>query len=245
LLDPLPRARFLAPWTRIGRDMRTAVLALGWECARASGRAPDDHQSFRHARNSVARSSNSRRMAGHRDRTREWPQVGDELVRNEVARKLVEPLPWVSGGEHGRLDWVHAPAIAAERPSLRPGRRDVITLITQTLVDPYDPALSRPTKPIGQRSPTSWRRSCGRPASRSDDDGAGHWRRSRRATADWPGRARADPSTAGARRHRRGGRWRRAAGLRPSLAWLRGLEAVVDKDRVAQFSRASSTPRSS
>jgi carbamate kinase len=55
--------------------------------------------------------------------------------------------------------------------------RDVVTVITQTLVDPHDPALNQPTKPIGhalQDDRVDELREWGFAVGR---DGAGRWRR--------------------------------------------------------------------
>src|SRR5207249_7927776 len=55
--------------------------------------------------------------------------------------------------------------------------RDVVTVITQTLIDRYDPALSHPTKPVGHSlsdSEASRRRKLGRVV---EQDGSGAWRR--------------------------------------------------------------------
>jgi carbamate kinase len=56
-------------------------------------------------------------------------------------------------------------------------RREVVTVVTQTLVDRFDPALGAPTKPIGQaltEQEASRLRESGRSVAR---DGAGAWRR--------------------------------------------------------------------
>src|SRR4051812_37996496 len=106
------------------------------------------------------------------------PQVGDELVRNEAARKLAEPLPLgvlvaeTAGWIGYMLQQSLQNGLAAARV-----KRDVVTVITQTLVDRYDPALSQPTKPIGHAlSPAEADRL--RQAGRAvGKDGAGEWRR--------------------------------------------------------------------
>ena len=74
--------------------MRTAVLALGGNALARSDEPATVTNQFRHARESVAPIVELARQG--------WrivivhgngPQVGDELVRNEAARKVVEPLP--------------------------------------------------------------------------------------------------------------------------------------------------------
>jgi carbamate kinase len=78
------------------------------------------------------------------------PQVGDSLVRNEVARRLVEPLPLgVLVAE--TAGWIGYMLQQSLQNALASAgiRRDVVTVVTQTLVDRFDPALVHPTKPIG------------------------------------------------------------------------------------------------
>src|SRR5215216_5286579 len=103
------------------------------------------------------------------------PQVGDELVRNEAARRLVEPLPLgvlvaqTAGWIGYMLQQSLQNALAAARVP-----RAVATVVTQTVVDRYDPALSRPTKPIGQglsEAEVATLREAGRAVGR---DGAGY-----------------------------------------------------------------------
>jgi carbamate kinase len=106
------------------------------------------------------------------------PQVGDELVRNEVARKLVEPLP-LGVLVANTAGWIGYMLQQSLQNALRFGQvqRDVVTLITQTLVDPYDPALSRPTKPIGHALSDELAAQLGETGIAIGRDGAGHWRR--------------------------------------------------------------------
>jgi carbamate kinase len=106
------------------------------------------------------------------------PQVGDSLTRNEVARRVVEPLPLgvlvaeTAGWIGYMLQQSLQNALAAARL-----RRDVVTVMTQTLVDRFDPALGMPTKPIGQpltEDEATRLRESGRAVAR---DGSGAWRR--------------------------------------------------------------------
>jgi carbamate kinase len=106
------------------------------------------------------------------------PQVGDSLTRNEVARRVVEPLPLgvlvaeTAGWIGYMLQQSLQNALAAARL-----RRDVVTVVTQTLVDRFDPALGMPTKPIGQpltEDEAVRLRESGRAVAR---DGSGAWRR--------------------------------------------------------------------
>ena len=112
--------------------------------------------------------------------------------------------------------------------------RDVVTVVTQTLVDRYDPALGRPTKPIGHvldDGEVARLREAGRAVGR---DGAGDWRRM--ATSPVPLGIVELPVV---RRLLAQGTIVIAAGgggppvyLDPLLGY-EGVDAVVDKDRVA------------
>jgi carbamate kinase len=157
----------------------TAVLALGGNAlARADEPATITNQ-FRHARESMAAvvplaREGWRIVIVHGN----GPQVGDSLVRNEVARRVVEPLPLgvlvaeTAGWIGYMLQQSLQNALASARVS-----RPVATVVTQTLVDRFDPALGAATKPIGQAltaDEAGRLREAGRAVGR---DGAGAWRR--------------------------------------------------------------------
>lgn len=79
------------------------------------------------------------------------PQVGFILLRSEHARGLVHevPLDSIVADTQGALGYQLQQAL--ENEFRRRGlKKSVATVITQTLVDPNDPAFTRPTKPIGE-----------------------------------------------------------------------------------------------
>lgn len=78
------------------------------------------------------------------------PQVGYILRRSELASAEVTPVPldYAVGDTQGAIGYMFAKALANELAS-RGLTRSVSPLITQTVVDPADPAFARPTKPIG------------------------------------------------------------------------------------------------
>jgi carbamate kinase len=158
---------------------RTAVLALGGNALARAGERPTIANQFRHARESIAPIVELARDG--------WqiaivhgngPQVGDELVRNELARDSVEPLPLgvLVAGTAGWIGYMLQQSLqnALGRAGIR---REVATIITQTLVDPADPALAAPSKPIGHAlsdERADMLRAGGASIGR---DGAGRWRR--------------------------------------------------------------------
>jgi len=78
------------------------------------------------------------------------PQVGDILLKEECARGTLPEMPLDICGamSQGMLGYMLQQSLGNalhEREITKP----VISVITQTLVDPDDPAFSRPEKPIG------------------------------------------------------------------------------------------------
>jgi carbamate kinase len=193
---------------------------------------------FRHARESVApivdlAKQGWRIVIVHGN----GPQVGDELVRNEAARKVAEPLP-LGVLVAGTAGWIGYMLQQSLQNALAAAQveRDVVTLITQTLVDRYDPALSQPTKPIGHalsRHEVTRLRETGRAVGK---DGAGQWRRM--ATSPVPLGVVELPLI---KRLLDLGTLVIAAGgggppvYQDPILGLEGLEAVVDKDRVSSI----------
>jgi carbamate kinase len=216
--------------------MKTAVLALGGNALSRADEPATITNQFRRARESVApivelAREGWRIVVVHGN----GPQVGDSLVRNELARRIVEPLPLgvlvaeTAGWIGYMLQQSLQNALAAARL-----RRGVTTLITQTLVDRYDPALATPTKPIGQAL-TEAEAERLREAGRSVGlDGSGAWRR---MTASPMPLAVVELATV--RRLLDDGTIVIAAGgggppvYDDPLLGLEGVDAVVDKDRVA------------
>ena len=82
------------------------------------------------------------------------PQVGNLLVKNELAAAVVPPVPldWCGAQTQATLGFILMDALDAELAAaawtgVRP------TLVTRTLVDADDPGFTRPTKPIGRFLP--------------------------------------------------------------------------------------------
>ncbi|MEO7985267.1 MAG: carbamate kinase [Gemmatimonadales bacterium] len=163
------------------------------------------------------------------------PQVGDEVLRNENARRLVDPLPLgvlvaeTAGWIGYMLQQSLYNALAAARIE-----RDVITVVTQTLVDRFDPALGLPTKPIGHPLSEDEARRLREGGRAIGRDGAGAWRRM--ATSPVPLGVVEFPVV---RRLLEAGTIVIAAGgggppvYADPLLGLEGVDAVVDKDRVS------------
>ena len=78
------------------------------------------------------------------------PQVGRILLASETARDVTPPMPFDVCGSmsQGYIGYHIQQTLTA---ALRAQGKDipVVTVITQVVVDPADPAFSHPTKPIG------------------------------------------------------------------------------------------------
>ncbi|MGR5063919.1 carbamate kinase [Photobacterium sp. DNB22_13_2] len=78
------------------------------------------------------------------------PQVGFILRRSELAAHEVAPVPvdYAVGDTQGAIGYMFQKALSNELQR-RGLARPVVTLVTQTRVDPQDPAFLAPNKPIG------------------------------------------------------------------------------------------------
>src|SRR5919107_1717887 len=131
---------------------KTAVIALGGNALAPSGERSTIHDQFRHTRESLGpivqlALDGWRLCVVHGN----GPQVGDELLRNELARREASPLPLgvLVAATAGWIGYMVQQSL--ENALRRAGsERRVATIITQVEVDPCDPALLRPTKFIGQ-----------------------------------------------------------------------------------------------
>ncbi|HEX9484643.1 MAG TPA: carbamate kinase [Gemmatimonadaceae bacterium] len=130
----------------------TAVIALGGNALAPAGERSTIHDQFRHTRESLGPivdlahdGWNVCVVHGN------GPQVGDELVRNEIARREAAPLP-LGVLVAATAGWIGYMIQQSLENALRRVRspRDVATIITQVQVHADDPALSNPTKFIGQ-----------------------------------------------------------------------------------------------
>ena len=79
------------------------------------------------------------------------PQVGYNLLRSELGAGVAPPLPLdVLGAQtQGSIGYLLQQVLGNELRR-RTIRKRVATVVTQTVVDPHDPAFHRPTKPIGR-----------------------------------------------------------------------------------------------
>jgi carbamate kinase len=106
------------------------------------------------------------------------PQVGDELVRNELARYNAPPLPLgvLVAATAGWIGYMIQQSL--ENALRRLGStRSVATVVTQVEVDRKDPALRNPTKFIGRELSEKRAMELQREGHAINKDGRGRWRR--------------------------------------------------------------------
>lgn len=78
------------------------------------------------------------------------PQVGDILLRNEIAKDVLPPMPldFCGAESQGMIGYMLQQCLINELRSIGL-HRPVMTVVTQTLVAQDDPAFALPSKPIG------------------------------------------------------------------------------------------------
>ncbi len=158
---------------------RTAVVALGGNALSPPGERSSIADQFRHTRESLGpivdlaiEGWNLCIVHGN------GPQVGDELVRNEIARTEVAPLP-LGVLVASTAGWIGYMIQQSVENALRGhgSTRSVATIITQVAVDPSDPALALPTKFIGHAIPDERANQLAAEGHQVRKDSRGGWRR--------------------------------------------------------------------
>jgi carbamate kinase len=160
------------------------------------------------------------------------PQVGNLLVKNELAAAVVPPMPldWCGAQTQGTLGFILMNALdhALERRGVR---RRTAAVVTRTLVEIDDPAFAHPTKPIGRYLSRAEAEPLIAHGQQFEDRGPRGWRRvvpSPRPKAILDADALAALVAAGFVVVGNGG-----GGIpvvREADGTLRGVEAVIDKD---------------
>ena len=158
---------------------RTVVIALGGNALAPAGEPPTIANQFRHTRESLAPVVELAREGWHIALVHgNGPQVGDSLARNELAASEVEPLPLgvLVAETAGWIGYMVQQSLqnALERSGIR---REVITVVTQTVVAHDDPALGRPTKFIGHHLSVARKDKLAAAGVAVGQDKGGTWRR--------------------------------------------------------------------
>jgi carbamate kinase len=106
------------------------------------------------------------------------PQVGNVLVKNEIAASVVPPVPldWCGAQTQGTIGFIILDAL--DRVLRGRGiQRGVAALVSRTLVAAEDEGFSHPTKPIGRYLPAAEARVLIEHGQTWEDRGAKGWRR--------------------------------------------------------------------
>lgn len=145
------------------------------------------------------------------------PQVGNLLVKNELAAELVPamPLDWCVAQTQATIGFTMTTALEGALRA-RGIERPVVPIVSRVLVDADDPAFDRPTKPIGKWQPDGTRRLVPSPEPRELLD--------RRALEVLMSAGALVVATGG------GG-----IPMIDTAQGRRGVEAVIDKDRCADL----------
>jgi carbamate kinase len=128
-----------------------AVVALGGNALAPSGARSTIRDQFRHTRESLGpivdlALDGWRLCVVHGN----GPQVGDELLRNEVARHEASPLPLgvLVASTAGWIGYMIQQSLENALRHAGSGR-EVVTVVTQVEIASDDPALAHPTKFVG------------------------------------------------------------------------------------------------
>jgi carbamate kinase len=132
--------------------MKTAVVAIGGNALIKKGEESNIYQQFANARETCAKIIKIVEMGYDIVLTHgNGPQVGDSIRRHENSRKTIPPYPlgMCVSETVGSMGYMLQQTMqnTAKKSNVS---KDVVTIITQVLVDGNDPSFGNPTKPIGQ-----------------------------------------------------------------------------------------------
>ena len=132
--------------------MKTAMIAFGGNALSPHGEAGTITQQFAKTRESLSQimhfvEHDYKLCVTHGN----GPQVGDELLRMDLTHEKVSPLPLgvCVASTQGTIGYMIQQSLQniLNRENIE---REVVTIITQVVVNENDPAIANPTKFIGQ-----------------------------------------------------------------------------------------------
>jgi carbamate kinase len=163
------------------------------------------------------------------------PQVGNLLVKNELAAAVVPPvtLDWCGAQTQGTIGFILVTALE-QALAARAIAKPVAAVVTRTRVEPDDPGFATPSKPVGRYLPVDEAKVMVEHGQNWEDRGERGWRR---VVASPEPREILDSPAVGALIE--AGFVVVAAGgggvpvVRDRDGTVRGVEAVIDKDLAA------------
>jgi len=134
------------------QGMKTAVIAIGGNAILRSGEKPTQENQLRNV------AVTCKGLADLIERGYDivithgnGPQVGDILLRNEIAKDEIPPMGMdvCDAESQGQIGYMLQQALSSEFVQ-RGMDKVAVSLITQVVVSEEDPAFKNPTKPIGK-----------------------------------------------------------------------------------------------
>ena len=131
----------------------SAIIALGGNALSPKGDAGTVQDQFKHTRNTTSQIMHFINAGYNMCITHgNGPQVGDELLRMDLTHNQVPPLPLgvCVAGTQGTIGYMIQQSM---QNALREGKvdREVVTLVTQVMVNADDPSIQNPSKYVGER----------------------------------------------------------------------------------------------
>ncbi len=159
--------------------LRTAVIAIGGNSLIEDNRKPDVEYQWDAVRTTCQHiadlvSEGWQVVVTHGN----GPQVGFILRRNELAAHEVHttPLDLIGADTQGAIGYMLQQALDNSLRAMGLNK-SVISIVTQTLVNPNDPAFQNPTKPIGSFSDEATARKYEQQGWQVMEDSGRGWRR--------------------------------------------------------------------
>ena len=132
---------------------KTVIIALGGNALSPKGEAGTIKQQFDHTRDSLKSVLHFVKLGYNICITHgNGPQVGSELLRNELTSDTIPPLPLgvLVANTQGAIGYMIQQSLQNALYQVE-SEREVVTFISQMKVDRKDPRIQDPSKYIGQR----------------------------------------------------------------------------------------------
>lgn len=130
---------------------RTVIISIGGNTLIRSSEKGTIEEQFEHAKAAISHvikiiEKDYKVVITHGN----GPIVGNILIRNEAAKNIIPPMPLYicNADSEGGIGFMIQQTLYNQLRK-RGIKKDVVTVVTQVVVDRNDPAFSNPTKPIG------------------------------------------------------------------------------------------------